>query len=132
MGKFLQGLLFAIGSLIAFQHCTSDQSPPPKESTNDTLRNPCADSVFISFKQDVKPIFEKNCAKSGCHNKVGNADYAFVDYQGIKNGVLQGRVIGAIKHKAGFYNMPQNRSEPLPDTTICKIERWANDGAPNN
>lgn len=132
MEKLLTGLLLASCFLLAFQHCTSDKSPPPKESIKDTLRNPCADSVLISFNKDVKPIFEKNCAKSGCHNKIGNADYAFVDYQGIKNGVLKGRVLGAIKHKAGFYNMPAGRSEPLPDTTICKIERWAKSGAPNN
>ncbi len=122
----------AIGVLVAFQHCTSDQSPPPKASDLDTVRDPCSNTKMLSFKQDIKPIFEKNCAKSGCHKKVGNASYAFVDYRGISNGVLNGRVIGAIKHKDGFYNMPANRSEPLPDTTICKIERWADSGAPNN
>lgn len=124
-------LLAVIG--VCLQQCTSDKAAPrDRNSIVDSLRNPCADSVKLSFKQDIKPIFETNCAKSGCHKVVGNASFAFVDHQGIANGVLKGRVLGAINHKANFSNMPNDQTEPLPDTSVCKIERWAKAGAPDN
>ncbi len=135
MQNFLKGA--SLGMMIAYAAglggCTSDKAAPADQSKPaDTVRDPCNDSVSLSFQQDIKPIFETHCAKSGCHKRVGNADYAFVDHQGIANGVTQGNVLGAIKHKPGFSNMPQLRAEPLPDTTICKIERWAKAGAPDN
>lgn len=131
--KTFSAVFGLLAAMFLFQYCTSDKSPPPSSNNTaaDSVRNPCADSVKISFQSDIKPIFENNCSKSGCHNQVGNANYAFNNYEGISNGVTKGRVLGAINHEEGYYNMPAGGNK-LPDSTICKVERWEENGAPNN
>jgi hypothetical protein len=114
-------VVLLVGTVFLLAQCTSDKSPAPApDLTRDTIR----------FKADIKPIFQTNCAQSGCHNQAGILNYALKEYEGIKRGVTQGRVLGAINHKQGYYNMPNGRK--LPDTTITKVERWADSGAPKN
>jgi hypothetical protein len=119
-------VVLLVGTVFLLAQCTSDKSPPPPDLTSDSTQAPDT----IRFKADIKPIFQTNCAQSGCHNQAGILNYALKEYEGIKRGVTQGRVLGAINHKEGYYNMPNGRK--LPDTTITKVERWADSGAPKN
>lgn len=121
MRWYINRVIILAGTMLLLTHCTSDKSPPPPDTkAKDT----------ISFKKDIKPIFQTNCAQSGCHKQAGNLNYALNEYEGIRRGVMQGRVLGAINHKEGYYNMPNGQK--LPDSTIQKVERWADSGAPRN
>lgn len=113
-------------TVLLLSQCTSDKSPPPPDLSKDSTSVPDT----LTYQADIKPIFQANCAKSGCHNNATILGYALREYEGIKQGVLEGRVLGAINHREGYYPMPNGQK--LPDSTIQKVERWADSGAPEN
>ncbi len=81
-----------------------------------------------SFADCVEPIFEKNCI--GCHFQ-NNSDgiMPLTNFQEIQDKVINGTVIESIKREVGF--MPKN-GERLTAEEILIIEKWKNNGAPNN
>jgi hypothetical protein len=88
------------------------------------------DTTNISYKNDVLPVFQKNCYT--CHydnTTYGNLDLSnFVHIQRV---VDNGNLLRNIKQEPGGIAMPQGGAK-LPDCTILKIEQWINLGIPNN
>jgi len=84
----------------------------------------------ISFTIHVSPYIENNCIS--CHNQnlaSGGIDYS--TFEGVKEGAINGNLLGSIKHDSGFEAMPPNE----PKTDDCKIsqmEAWINQGIQNN
>lgn len=90
---------------------------------------PCDTNKF-TFATDVQPIFEKYC--KGCHNSTTAPLGIKLDsYTGISAAINGGKVLGSIKHQAGFKAMPLS-SNKLSDCEIRQIERWVDAGAQNN
>lgn len=108
----------------------------------------------VSFRGQVRPIFNENCALSGCHVPpfpTGSQDLltdpypAIVDQPALE--FFQGRTVPRIDpgrpdssymlHKLlgtpGIEGdrMPEGRP-PLPQALIDTIRTWASEGAPNN
>jgi mono/diheme cytochrome c family protein len=90
-----------------------------------------------SYQNDVKPILSASC--QSCHSASGSASSTGLFYDSYestaasaaeqKNG--ENRLLGAIKHKAGFTAMPDG-SPKLSDEKIALIEEWILDGRQNN
>jgi len=80
-----------------------------------------------SFADCVEPIFEKNCI--GCHFQNNDEIMPLTNFQEIQDKVINGTVIESIKREVGF--MPKN-GERLTAEEILIIEKWKNNGAPNN
>lgn len=91
--------------------------------------NDCA-TLNMSYQTNIAPILQRNCY--ACHSAAANTANITLEGHGelIKH-VNSGRLLGAIRHEAGFTPMPQGASQ-LPDCDIAKIEQWVADGAPNN
>ncbi len=126
-------------SIFMLTYCTSDKAFKPEEKSDspndsnagDSLMSTC-DTLQPSFQQAIKPIFTNNCALSGCHDEnTGKSGYVLEKYNGIKEGVQNGKVLCSIKHESDCYNMPQG-SDQLSQTKIQRIECWSENGAPNN
>ena len=85
------------------------------------------DTSAVSFKDDIEPIVQNNCAISGCHIAGGSGNGLFINYAGIKdkvdNGSLRQRVVVARDMPVGF---------PLTDCQVDFIDAWTSAGAPNN
>ena len=111
--------------------CTKEKSDPPEENGGNNVIA-CEDLSF-DFQDDIQPIFSTNCALPACHNnQSAQSGVILATYEQIKDEVLNGKVIPAIKYElGGSRNMPQGR-EKLSDVTIRKIECWAEAGAPEN
>jgi len=94
------------------------------------------DSV-ICFESEILPIFQSNCAKSGCHDAASHEEgYVFDSYKGIMEGIRPGRpddskIYEVITSKDKDDRMPQPPNEPLTGTQIGLIEQWINEGAQN-
>jgi hypothetical protein len=97
--------------------------------------DPNAPPQFVSFKDDLIPIFTTNCALSGCHDGLAHNPALTTDkaYSAITSGgyisltapstsILYGEV------KSG--SMPP--TGPLKATDVQKIYDWIRNGAPNN
>jgi hypothetical protein len=116
----------------------------------------------VSFKRDVNPIFQENCAV--CHTPGGpgfqKSGFSVMSYQDIMKGTKYGRVINPgssvgstlvrlIKHQADTsINMPKeytislkshmdvitpgSSARSLSDSEIDLVSKWVDQGAKNN
>ena len=108
-------LILIIGSYLFIQACDQTEAPEP-------MPDPCENTSY-TYTEDVKIIFDRNCASSSCH--AGNnslQDYS--NYEGVyndrfklKSGIKQGlsQLIGG---RASL-------TEEEEDIILCWIETGA-------
>lgn len=91
----------------------------------------------ICFQRDVLPIFQSNCAKSGCHDVITREEgYAFVDYDGIMRGIDPGdpgdsEIYEKITESDADDRMPPPPNPRLTSAQIATIRQWIQEGARN-
>jgi len=84
----------------------------------------------MSFQTNIVPILEQNCY--GCHSAaVNTANVSLEGYNNVLQYVNNGKLLGVIRHSAGYKPMPQNAPQ-LASCDIARIEQWIVDGIPNN
>jgi hypothetical protein len=99
----------------------------------------------VSFKNDVKPIIDRNCTE--CHNEGGlgtlASGFQTVTYETVMKGTKYGPVVipghalssSLFRLVAGKVDpsiqMPHGK-EAIPPEQIALIENWINQGAKNN
>lgn len=105
----------------------------------------CGDQAEVSFKRDIKPIFDQHCIE--CHLNGGQghqaSDFIVDSYESVMKGTKFGPVVVAgdplssslYRLVAGEVDesirMPHQK-DPISDAKIAKIERWISQGARNN
>jgi hypothetical protein len=124
----------------------SDRMPPPPaaeftqaqkdiiykwilQGAKNNACNDCDTSVF-TFSGAVAPMMNTYC--KGCHNPSslgGGIDVS--TYVGVRSIALNGKLMGSIKHQAGFIAMPQG-STKLSDCKIEQVQKWVTAGSPDN
>ena len=88
------------------------------------------DTTDVSFSSDVLPIMENNC--TNCHDSSNPPlGISLESYSDITDIAGSGRLLGAIKHEAGYTPMPQGAPQ-LQECKIAAIEAWIKDGMPDN
>ncbi len=91
----------------------------------------------ICFENDILPIFQNYCAKSGCHDVATAADeyilnsYSNIVARGVRPGNAANSKIYEVLTEDGDDRMPQQPNEPLTATQISLIAQWINEGAKN-
>jgi Planctomycete cytochrome C len=98
------------------------------------LNNLCAeeacDSVNVTFAASIQPIINTYC--KGCHSGGSpQGGISLENYNQIKISVDNGSLGGSINHTSGFTPMPFNQNK-LSACKVSQINKWINDGAPNN
>lgn len=84
----------------------------------------------MSFNTHIAPIFQRNCY--ACHSAAANTGNITLEgHDKVMQHVTSGRLLGAIRHEAGFQPMPQGAAQ-LINCDISKIEQWIAQGAPDN
>jgi mono/diheme cytochrome c family protein len=92
----------------------------------------------VCFESDILPIFQTNCAKSGCHNSItAEKGYVFDSYPNIiRKGIIPNNATNSkvfnVLFETGNDKMPP---APNPDLSIAQkalIGRWINEGATNS
>ena len=118
-------MLFALA--VSFSSCYKDVILPAVAS------NPNAPPKFVSFSADLQPIFNSNCALSGCHVAGSQVPYltSEVSYQQLTTG---GFVNTVVPTQSVLYIMINGQMEVnIPSATDRqKIYDWIRNGAPNN
>jgi len=124
----------------------SDRMPPPPAAAftaaekalinkwilQGALNNACndCDTTVFTYSGAVAPIMNTFC--KGCHNPSslgGGIDVS--TYAAVKSIALNGKLMGSIKHSAGYIAMPQG-STKLSDCRIEQIQKWITAGTLNN
>lgn len=83
------------------------------------------DTKSITYTNTVQAIVTENCLS--CHFNGSGRSYS--TYDSLTTHPNFARLLGAIRHDAGFVAMPQSGGK-LEDCEIEKIEAWIADGAP--
>ncbi|MBK8551202.1 MAG: hypothetical protein IPL53_09150 [Ignavibacteria bacterium] len=97
----------------------------------------------ICFERDVLPIFQENCALSGCHNSESRKHgFVFDSYDNIKTsnrgrGIIpynlkKSKVYKKITEDTNDDRMPPPPNPPLTGAEISIINKWIMAGAPNS
>lgn len=90
------------------------------------------DTSNVTYSAVVQPVLQSKCATSGCHNAASHsAGVDLSSYAGAKIIADKGSLLQVIRHESGLPPMPQGGAK-LDDCTIAQIQKWVNDGAPNN
>lgn len=93
---------------------------------------PACDTSKTTFAAVIKPIIDKSCTESGCHNDIDKGgNFSLQGYNNVKAKIDDGTLLGSIKWEVGYSRMPSGRTK-LPDCEIAKIEAWKNKGARDN
>lgn len=101
------------------------------EDIRDGLVDDCQ-TEQVSFLMDVLPILQTNCNDLVCHGGVfPQGSINLETHATVRTVGLNGRLVGSIKHQAGFSPMPLN-AEKLGDCDIEKIVAWIDQGALDN
>lgn len=89
----------------------------------------------VCFQQDVLPIFQTNCAISGCHNAASAQEgYIFTSYNSIMNGIkpfdpYNSKAYQVLSSSWVNFMPPGN---PLSEENRTIIRMWIEQGALNN
>ncbi|MGN6195240.1 MAG: hypothetical protein ACTHOB_09895 [Ginsengibacter sp.] len=121
--------LFIFGALLLFvtvalTSCYKDVILPKVATTKPPQ--------FVSFSNDLQPVFTTNCALSGCHVKGGQTPYLTPD---VSYQQLLGGYVNTIKpEQSQLYIMINgNMQVHIPDAADRqRIYDWIRNGAPNN
>ena len=98
-----------------------------------TQADPDGPAQPVSFKDDLLPIFTKNCALSGCHDVGAHAPVLTADkaYASLNNGIYvntlipkQSKLYTEVYGEMGTYIPSPNDKR--------KVYDWIRNGAPNN
>lgn len=91
----------------------------------------------VCFSQEILPIFQSNCSRSGCHNATTAADgYVLDSYANIiRRGIVPGNAGQSKIYEAITDNGP-DRMPPAPFSSLTAaqkslIAQWINEGARN-
>ncbi len=96
---------------------------------NNTCSNIC-DTTNVTFSGKIFPLIQNNCL--GCHSGAspsGQVDLG--NHQNIATIAGTGRLMGAIRHDAGFAAMPRGGNK-LADCQITQVRLWIEGGSLNN
>jgi hypothetical protein len=97
----------------------------------------------ICFERDILPIFQENCALSGCHNSESRKEgFVFESYESITTSnrgrviipynLKRSKVYKKITEDTEDDRMPPPPNPPLTSAEISMINKWIMAGAPNS
>jgi len=124
----------------ACKHEPLFDNPDPDPDPMDTTKVSC-DTSIVYFQQQVLPIFQSNCAQSGCHNAQTAQKGIILDsYQNIMatGDIKKDKPRDSKIMKKGILEddpddiMPPPPAQPLTQTQIALILKWIEQGALNN
>jgi hypothetical protein len=96
---------------------------------------PCdSAAAVISYSKHIAPLLENQCgSQNSCHNNVGaGGNITLQDYNGVSYAAATGKLVSCIVWDGSTKFMPQNTSTKIDACYIAEIQKWVNNGFPNN
>ncbi len=122
----LKILPFLVLILLMVFGCKHDPTEMPDPGGG---AEPC-DTLNVTYQSTVFPILHQHCIS--CHvGTTPEAGLNFENYDDVAFTAQSGQLLGSIRHEPNYSPMPQNASK-LSDCNISQIQKWIDDGTPNN
>lgn len=99
----------------------------------ETVADPDGPPQFVSYNAELKPFFNTNCAKSGCH--LSPAHKPYMNSEISYNQIVGGGFVNTLVPKESILYIMINgeMKEFIPNATDRqKVYDWIRNGAPNN
>ncbi|NQY67323.1 MAG: hypothetical protein HRT72_06325 [Flavobacteriales bacterium] len=126
--------LLILGTVLYFSACTKEVI----EVSESEPSNMCADTITVTFNNQVAEIMQRSCGKAGsafsCH-QVGSPLGDFNNYNVITVYVEDTSVFGFEGHIFTLQDMPPSYSDPsqiLSDCDLQVLKTWLDNGAVKN
>ncbi len=117
MKKFVSSIMVLAFVTIAFVGCDKYQKGYD-----------CTGNI-PTYNNDIKAIYDANCATSGCHNsQYHSSGIDLSNYSGAAS-ANNDAILGSVEHDEGYSAMPKNAGK-LTDTQIKKIYCWMQNNKP--
>jgi hypothetical protein len=119
------GLLIGLG--VSFVSCYKDILIPPIPPNSE------GPPQYVSYSAELAPLFNSNCALSGCHLAGGHHPYlnTEVSYNELVNGGFVNTVVP--KESILYIQINSNMQQYIPNASDRqKVYDWIRNGAPNN
>ena len=134
-----KSISFAVATALLFFACQRQVSSPENNppNINDSLNTESladAKAAPVCFEGDVLPIFQTNCAKSGCHNAASHKEgYVLDNYKHItsKGIVPYNPGESEVYQVIAEGEMPPKGNPKLTTDQVTLIRRWIRQGAKN-
>ena len=127
MKRIVSYILLIVFVGIGLTGCYKDYILPEK------VVDPDGPPQFVSYNQELNPLFNTNCAKAGCHVSPAHKPYlnSDISYNQLTVG---GFVNTAVPKSSILYIMINSEmKEFIPSATDRqKVYDWIRNGAPNN
>jgi len=117
MTKIVSSLLSLALTVIAFESCDKYQKGYD-----------CTGNI-PTYNNDIKAIYDLNCAISGCHNAQYHASGIDLSTYSGAASANSDAILGSVEHSSGYSAMPKNASK-LTDSQIKKIYCWMQNNKP--
>ncbi|BDS10365.1 hypothetical protein [Aureispira anguillae] len=115
---------FILGSLFMLSGCYYDNAEELYP-----VQAPC-DTENVSYNDFIVPLFVQECNR--CHNaQTPLGGINLEDFSQVQITANNGSLLGSMKHVSNYSMMPPSGVKML-DCDLSKIEKWINDGMPNN
>lgn len=122
--------ILIVALLAVFSACTYDSA----EELNPNFGQPayCDSSGVVSYKDNIKPLLSASCGVSGnsCHGSNPSSGIPLVSYTDVFDATGE-QFMKSIRHQSGASPMPKG-SGKLSDVCIATIQKWIDQGKPNN
>lgn len=113
--------IISISGIISFSACKSSKNTTKSNETASSAST-CSDPN-ITYNKGLKPILDKNCNTSGCHD-ASFKQMDFTKYAVLKKFADEGEVK---KHVLKIKNMPPNHK--LTEGELNAFQCWLDNGA---
>jgi hypothetical protein len=123
--KYILALLLMFFASVCLSACYEDVVSPGSD--------PNAPPQAVSFSSDLVPIFEKNCAMSGCHG--ANSKKPILTAENAYAELISGGYVNtAVPDNSPIYTVvkPGGSMPTLSPSELQKLLDWIRNGAPNN
>lgn len=122
--KHIFSLLIVYSAMLVLNSCYYDNEEELYSGTS------VCDTTNNVYNGTIQAIIARSCV-GGCHEQaVGSAGIILDSYVNLKNEVMNGQVMCAIRHE-GCSPMPKNQGK-MNDCDISNIQRWIDKGYPEN
>lgn len=101
------------------------------EELNPGFPSDCVVPDSVSYTKDVRPILDRSCSTSSCHNQSpGSSGHSLMTYDEVKSDALQS-LMDAVNHVNGARPMPEGGGK-LDACSISIIQKWIDQGVKDN
>ena len=116
---------FAILILLSFSSCYNDS----QEYLYPSLK--VCDTSNVTYSVCVNLILDETCRSCHGGNAASGGGIKLNTYEEVMKTVDNGKLLGSIKWLNGYKQMPKGSSK-LENIKIETIQKWVDNGAPNN